>query len=125
MYMYTLGLDSHSSTCLGNSNSKQSFAPCVMIFAILIFFMQFLVIITFFIASGFMSVYHMAVDTVFICACECVHVNTCYEELVWAAPPIDTIAIDTRDIPCNHDYNYANLQLKILSETTVTTNPTS
>ena len=32
--------------------------------------LQILVITTYLIASGFMSVYHMAVDTIFICACK-------------------------------------------------------
>ena len=32
---------------------------------------QILILVSYFIASGFMSVFHMAVDTIFICACEC------------------------------------------------------
>ena len=31
---------------------------------------QILIAVSYFIASGFMSVFHMAVDTIFICACE-------------------------------------------------------
>lgn len=45
---------------------------CVVLFgnlgASLFNSLQILVIVTYLIASGFMSVYHMAVDTIFICA---------------------------------------------------------
>ncbi len=85
-------------------------------------FLQLLVVFTYLIATGFTSVYHMSVDTIFICASKCIHTITSFH-LAHCTPPPPHTHTHTHIIPPTHTYSIhpTHTQWRISSETMVKT----